>query len=224
MQEIEGSFENLQGIKLACTLHISKEGNPCIVIMHGLKSDKHNKSNWANYLCEAGYNVLRFDFTGHGNSEGELNNITLTGLVDDAKSAINFICSEMKSDTVGLTGHSLGGAVSIIASEDSRVKASCPISAPIDFSSRSIGIDSFDSDSKKYDMISIIKNLEIPMLFIHGNVDEIVPLNNSEVAVKNAKNAKLKVLDGVGHLFDKLEDYQKMIKINKQWFIENLKV
>ena len=66
----------------------------------------------AQSLIENNFSVLRFDFSGCGESEG--GKITVENEVDDLKSAINFI-QEKGFSRIGLIGESLGGLVSLLA-------------------------------------------------------------------------------------------------------------
>jgi len=50
------------------------------------------------------------------------------------------------------------------------------------------------------DFTEDLKSIEIPMLFIHGNDDQIVPIADAaELAVKLVKDGELKVYDGAPH-------------------------
>ena len=221
MEKKQILFKNKKGLKLSGTYnHVSSESSS-IIIMHGFRSDKENKSNWANYLSENNFNVLRFDFTGHGKSEGNLEDITPETLNDDAKSALDYITSKT-SGKIGVTGHSLGGLATIMISCDERVNSSSPIAPPTDFSSRKLGLEKFDNESKDMDVISIVKKIKIPMMFIHGDNDTVVPLSDSQNAVKNAVNAKLEIIEGLPHTFDNIEHYTKMIHLSEAWFSETL--
>lgn len=68
------SFDAVDGVKLSGYFHKSKSGSdsPSIIMLHpfGSDSDVVTWRDTANSLAEAGYNVLRFDFRGHGKSTG----------------------------------------------------------------------------------------------------------------------------------------------------------
>jgi pimeloyl-ACP methyl ester carboxylesterase len=67
------SFNSADGVELQGTLYKSVKNasdSPCVILLHSLKADP-NKGDWAGLaktLAGKGFNVLRFDFRGHGNS------------------------------------------------------------------------------------------------------------------------------------------------------------
>ena len=106
-----------------------KDKSPGIVMLHGFTGNKAESHRLfvqvARKLCANGYNVLRFDFRGSGDSDGEFEDMTVQGEISDAKTAISFLMKQKTVDKsmVGVLGLSLGGRVaSILATEDKRVR------------------------------------------------------------------------------------------------------
>ncbi len=125
--------ENLIGI-----LHMPN-GNgkfPVVIGCHGFRADKSSGKLVAlgNELPKHGIAFLRFDFSGHGESEGKFEDTTVTNQVDDLRSALDFVCGHENLDETktGVVGSSLGGMVAVIsAAEDERIKCLallCPLS------------------------------------------------------------------------------------------------
>ena len=74
--------------------------------------------------------VLRFDFTGLGNSQGDFANTNFSSNVEDLLAAATFLRENYSAPEI-LVGHSLGGTASIVAaSKLPDVKAVAPINAP----------------------------------------------------------------------------------------------
>ena len=71
-------------------------------------------------LTERGWDVLRFDYYGTGDSGGASNEVTLRGCVQDTLSAIEELCALADVRRVMLVGLRLGGAVAHLASAASR--------------------------------------------------------------------------------------------------------
>lgn len=238
-------FCNKQGEKLTGILHKpNKLPAPAVIISHGFGSSKDNKKRWASRLCDDGFLVLRFDFSGHGESAGDIAETTLTKVAGDLKSAIDLVKS-MGAKNIGLTGHSMGGVVSMIAAR--HATAIVAIAPPSDFhsmyehrrktglidleewrrkgSAKLFGITinySFYSDAMKYDQKKIADGIKCPVLLIHGDADEIVPLEQSERLFRELKcEKKLEILKRTGHDL-KGEEYARMIKLTKQWFMQRL--
>jgi len=102
---------------------------PGILMLHGFTGNKTEAHRLfvrvARKLCDAGFIVLRFDFRGSGDSDGEFEDTTVPAQVDDAKKALDYLTSlnQVNQDKVGVIGLSMGGRVAVILSlNDKRVK------------------------------------------------------------------------------------------------------
>lgn len=83
-------------------------------------------------LTENGIGVLRFDFTGLGNSEGDFANTNFSSNVEDLLSAYQALQERIQAPSV-LIGHSLGGAAVLkAATQLPQVRAVVTIGAPSD--------------------------------------------------------------------------------------------
>lgn len=142
ISEIPVTFHNSRGQKLYGVLHLprSKVRTPIVIIVHGFTDDKTGDNRlfvkFAREIAPRGIAVLRFDFAGSGDSEGDFAEITPSSEIEDLRSAIDFVCSLAEIDTnfISLLGYSLGGAISIYAAaEDQRIYAFigwAPVSHP----------------------------------------------------------------------------------------------
>ena len=69
-----------------------------IILCHGLAYDKNEYNNFfvraAEFFCKNNFAVFRFDFRGHGESEGKQEEMTPTGEARDVDAAINFVKSK----------------------------------------------------------------------------------------------------------------------------------
>lgn len=63
-------------------------------------------------LAEHGIASLRFDLRGHGESEGRQEDLTLSGLVNDIRTAVEYVQAAAESGPVHLYGTSFGGGIS----------------------------------------------------------------------------------------------------------------
>jgi pimeloyl-ACP methyl ester carboxylesterase len=110
-------FRTTDDIKLAAILHLpSKQTDKIIILAHGITVDKDEDGTFptlANLLANSGYAVLRFDFRGHGESEGKSIDMTLTGELLDLEAAVKMAkVSEYKN--IGLLGASFGGGEAVL--------------------------------------------------------------------------------------------------------------
>ena len=235
------SFYNKHSEKLVGVLHVpNKTPAPAIIISHGFGSSKANKEKWAAKLCDAGFLVLRFDFSGHGESAGAIAKTTPTKVADDLRSAIKFV-KDSGAKKIGLTGHSLGGLASLLAGNEADAVAA--IAPPSNFSDMYAGkrIDlgewkkkgyailfgikvnySLYSDAMQYDQKIIAESIKCPVLIVHGDEDEIVPVQHSAELFNALKCEKrLEILKGAKHNLEP-EEYARMVELTKQWFLLRL--
>ncbi|MFI0406011.1 alpha/beta hydrolase [Actinomadura sp. 3N508] len=63
-------------------------------------------------LAAAGLPSLRFDFRAHGESEGRQEDLTIGGVANDIRAAVEFICAETGSEQANILGASFGGGIS----------------------------------------------------------------------------------------------------------------
>lgn len=126
----------LQGSKgkLAAIIQIPEEAEkqkvPVAVIMHGFGGNKDSKllELIADTLGNRGIASIRFDFNGHGQSEGKFEDMTVPNEIEDAKCVYNYISTLPYADTtrIAFVGHSQGGVVTAMTAGElgqSKVKA-----------------------------------------------------------------------------------------------------
>jgi pimeloyl-ACP methyl ester carboxylesterase len=89
-------------------------GKGAVVLMHGVHGDRTSLESRAEFLSQAGFAVLLFDFQAHGESIG--NHITFGYLESrDATAAVNFIHQKLPGENVGVIGISMGAAAALLA-------------------------------------------------------------------------------------------------------------
>ncbi len=226
-------FNNSRKQKLVGILDI--QGKKGVIISHGFSSNKENVSIYSKFLQSKGYSTLAFDYSGHGESEGDISNTTATAWKDDLNAAIDFM--KQHCDGIAMLGFSLGGMSSLLCSEHS--KATIAIAPPtnfrklvthfiktglvkklkefIDFGGLSIK-HSFITDSAKYDMKKIMKKIKCPILIIHGDEDDIVPLSQSQEIIEYINEPKkLVVINGLGHGSADTEQMNSILKEISEW-------
>ena len=199
--------------QLSGVLHIpkgaEKEKRPALVICHGFIGSKVGQHRMfvktARRLCLAGFVVLRFDFSGCGESSGEYRNITITEQVEEANAAIDALVSHPNVDLehITLVGHSLGGAIAAsVAARDKRIHQLIllsPVADPfvdivqivgselylqclqekvINFAGFEIGRELFLS-LPQVRPLDNIHTFQGKVLLVHGSDDGDTPLENS---------------------------------------------
>lgn len=91
----------------------SKERCPMVILMHGIFSSKDigPMPQIAKGLAREGIASIRFDFDGHGKSDGRKQDMTIEKELSDARAVWDYVRSLPYVSAVGLLGHSQGGVV-----------------------------------------------------------------------------------------------------------------
>lgn len=86
---------------------------PMVILMHGIFSSKDYAPMpaIARGLAAAGIASIRFDFNGHGKSEGRMQEMTIEKELSDAEAVWGYVRSLPYVDGIGLLGHSQGGVI-----------------------------------------------------------------------------------------------------------------
>ena len=136
---IKCNFENTQGETLDARLDVPadidiNEVTDFIIFCHCFTCSKETITTYrlSRLLAENGYGVLRFDFTGLGNSEGDFSSTTFSGTQDDVRSAISFLEDNYRLPSF-LMGHSMGGTTVLsIAQNYDFIKGVVTVASPSD--------------------------------------------------------------------------------------------
>jgi pimeloyl-ACP methyl ester carboxylesterase len=84
-----------------------------VMLCHGFGGSKEGQmfDLIADSLCQHGIASIRFDFNGHGQSEGEFVDMTVPNEIEDAQKVFEYVRDLRYVDGVALVGHSQGGVV-----------------------------------------------------------------------------------------------------------------
>lgn len=111
---------------------------PIVVYFHGLSIGKRTRS--AGYLAKLlpklGFAYFVFNMTGHGESDGKLEDVTPSKAAEDARAAVALVKKQKAVDKnrIGLFGSSYGGYVAIrVAANDSTIKVLVLKSPAVDY-------------------------------------------------------------------------------------------
>lgn len=245
-------FANSKGIKLCGILSTSTKNKdkPLIILSHGFGSNKNSKTYVRLQEVFNRYNLstLRYDFFGVGESEGDLEDITISEAVDDILSAIKFLKIK-EYNKIGLFGSSFGGMASIIAASKTKdifvLTLKSPVSNYFDKLNHQFSRDEvrtwkknkyinyttsdgrihklnymFYEDSKNNDGYVAAQNIEVPTLIVHGDADKTVPIEQSKKIASIINNCKLEILQGTEHRYTRSEDFERMLDLISSFIIK----
>ncbi len=92
------------------------------MLLHGVRSNRLQMLQRAEFLNEYGYSVLLIDLQAHGESKG--NQITFGYLESmDADAAYEFLKNKLSNKHIGIIGVSLGGASALLGQSSKKAKA-----------------------------------------------------------------------------------------------------
>ena len=127
-------FENSKGDKLVGVLSNPSDdlSVPIIILCHGHSSSKDSKTftSIEERLNNSGIASFRFDFYGHGESEGYFGDCTISEAACDILNAIDFL-KEKGYSKIGLLGSSFGGISSLIAASKTSDLIVLALKAPV---------------------------------------------------------------------------------------------
>ncbi len=246
MQNLNVTFENRNGEMLSGILDLPTEEPVAYALFaHCFTCSKNLRaaSNIARALNDERIAVLRFDFTGLGQSEGEFADTNFSSNVDDLLAAIDFL-DRKHGDVSILIGHSLGGtAVLQAARQVDTAVAVATIGSPaepahvakmfagqenslrergeaqVDLGGRPFLVkQQFIDDLDKHDVQGTIGKLRKALLIMHAPLDSIVEIDNASALFVAAKHPKSFVsLDNADHLLSNDDDSRYAGQVLAAW-------
>jgi len=197
---------------LAYTLWLPAGDRPAragVVILHGAGSCKENHHDFARALLPVGFAAVAYDQRGHGESDGPMDGRALYDVA-----AMVGLLRDRAGDPrlpVALRGSSMGGYLAIVAAAQSDVQAViaiCPASAEglrrglagerFGFAADLASLDRLLADRDEF---AAVEALRIPLLLLHAEGDEQVPVQHSrELAARlSSPGSRLITLPGGHH-------------------------
>ena len=173
-----------------------------LLLLHGNAGNVCDRLPHAELLVAAGFDVLLFDYRGYGRSTGSPSE---QGTYRDARAALATLRGrpEVDCSRIFYLGESLGGAVAlalalerpprglVLQSSFTSVRELARVHYP--FIPPPLVPDAYPS-------LRLIAALAAPLLVLHGDRDEIVPLSQAEALFRAAPEPKhMHVFPGVGH-------------------------
>lgn len=245
MSAVDFNFANTGGRKLSGVL---ERGDGSVgawaVFAHCFTCDKTSlaATRLSRALAAQGIGVLRFDFTGLGESEGAFGK-GLSGDIQDVICAARAMADQGMTPQL-LIGHSFGGAAVLAAAgELDMVKAVAVIGAPFDAEHVLTHIDPALKDAPAGQRVPVdiggrafelgadfvrdicghnqkarIENLGRALLVLHSPVDEVVSIDNASGIFLAARHPKSFVsLDHANHLLTRRADSDYAASVVAAW-------
>ncbi len=213
----EKHFIEVENGEEVAAVHHEASSNKWIFLCHGFggNKDRGNKTR-AEAYNEAGWNTVRLDFRGNGESDGDFIEQDLSSRIEDLEAVMDYF----KPGKSVLFGTSFGGKVvfhTAVQRDVDGVIGKAPVTynrimdkfkSVIDEKGTYEYIDGkpiderFMEDLKTYSFSDVEDQLNIPVFISHGSADQTVHIENSFEASKNLDvDIELQKLKGVKHSY-----------------------
>jgi pimeloyl-ACP methyl ester carboxylesterase len=179
-----------------------------VVVLHGADSRKENHYDFARACADGGLAALAFDARGHGASPGPYDGRAL----DDVAAMADLLRERAGVEPIGLRGSSMGGYLALAAAGASRaaaVVAICPASAVglgvgvragrFAFAADRDAVLAMLGGHDETDAARALDAAGVPLLLMHAEGDEVVPVELSRNLHAAAPASKLVVVPGGHH-------------------------
>ena len=246
-ESLKIQFENQAGFMLDARLDCPVDTEPTsfAIISHCFTCTKETltTARVSRGLAQKGMAVLRFDFTGLGNSEGQFEDTNFTSMVSDILSASQYLNLHHTSPTT-LIGHSMGGTAALAAaSKINSCQSVITIASPSQpehilhhFGKAMKRLEAgenahivvagndypvkpqFISDVRNYDIARTIKPFNKRLLCIRAGKDELVATKDADEIIQyTTSENELLHMEQADHLFRDRAISDSMIQEMHQW-------
>lgn len=248
------TFQDAQRHRVSAILSQPEEPTSTVVVLcHGFLSSKNSTTNktLTRMLNDRGLATLRFDFFGQGESEGLLEDITISLAVGQAKAAVALVRSR-GFKKIGLVGSSFGGLVSILTAAQQPAIDCLALKCPVVDFAEEFCLEFGPDEMARWQATDTIPNLmggtgrirlkyrmyedcrqhigygpaahiTTPTLIVQGECDELVPLHQSRRLLEVLRGPKrLDLLPGADHQFTRGEDFRTMTMAITEWLTKHL--
>ena len=249
MERLE--FTGGAGAELAGVLHRPPDGTETVgaaLLAHCFtcSKDLFTTTRIAKGLAGGGYLTMAFDFTGLGDSGGEMASTTVaTNVADLTQAAVALI--QRGAGPCVLVGHSLGGSAAVLAASrlhtvTAVVAVASPASvahvehlfdadalerirrdgrAEVKIGPRPVTIGrEFLDDLHRHDVTEAAAGLDRPMLVVQAGADTIVSHDQTQ-ALAQAGSATLHTVADADHLFSNRDHSDELVGVILNWLSNN---
>lgn len=248
---IQGSVGKLSAVLQTPDGLAEGEKCPVVILMHGFMGNKDGmlEKLTGDKLAQSGIASIKFDFNGHGESEGPFSGMTVPNEIEDAKLVYEYVKSLPFAGSVAMTGHSQGGVVASMTAGDLGVdNIKCvvllaPAAVLRDDAIRGSTMGARYNPLDPPEFVQLFGDMKLgreyiktafslpiyetaqkytgPACIIHGTGDQVVPYTYGERYHSIWPGSELHILHAADHMFSK--DMQKAVDLTVDFLVKNLK-
>ncbi|MCS7224006.1 MAG: alpha/beta fold hydrolase [Armatimonadetes bacterium] len=227
---------------------------PTVVMLHGFTGNRIEPHRLfvkaaRRWVSKAGLAVLRFDFVGSGESEGDFSEVTPATEIEDALNALEWVRQQpfAEPERLALVGLSLGGFVAACtAARDGKVKALVLWAAAatsgelwdrlldenlkktlqeqgyLDWQGWKV-TESFVAEARRIDPLREMLRYDGATLIVHGTEDAAVPVDHAHRYHSVAREPKsLHLIKDADHTFARLDWEEEVFTVTEEWLVRYL--
>lgn len=205
------------------------------IIFHGFTANRNTSllKEIANSLRDENIASVRFDFNGHGDSDGKFENMTVLNEIEDANAILNYVKTDPHVRNIYLVGHSQGGVVAsmlaglypdiikkvVLLAPAATLKSDAlkgntqgvtynPDHIPDRLPFKDLTLGGFYLRiAQQLPIYEVSAQFTKPVCLIHGTDDTVVSPNASKKYDQIYQNSTLHLIKGADHCFS--DSYQK---------------
>lgn len=237
-----------RGYRMAGVLEYENDqdrGKNLVVMIHGFVATKVEPHRMfvkmSARLIKLGFTVLRFDFPGAGDSDGDYSDLTILKEVEDVLNVIEF-CKEVHApEKLYLLGFSLGGCVAALSAArlqcdglaiwsatanpfwtfhnilgDEKLRAGLS-GQDVDFQGELIG-HGFIKELQDIDPLEAARIYENKVLIIHGSEDTDVSPINGLLYHQNFPDSELHFVEEADHCYSSVTFEKELLDLTEEYF------
>lgn len=228
----EAVVTSYDGLRLFGKCYIASADAPWLIMLHGYRSGaERDFCGGLKFGIDSGFNVLLVDQRAHGKSEGKCLTFGIKERYD-CLTWINYVISQAGgSCKIALYGMSMGAATVLMAAGSELPKnvvcivADCGYTSPKAIIKKVIremhypifptyalvrlgGMLFGGFDIEEYSAVQAMEKCDIPVLFIHGDDDRLVPCDMGRENHRHcrAEGKKLLIVPNAGHGMSYMSD------------------
>jgi dipeptidyl aminopeptidase/acylaminoacyl peptidase len=229
---------------------------PAVLMIHGFTGDKIESYRvfvrTARRLALAGIAVLRIDCRGSGDSEGEFLDMTISTEVEDARNGLVWLRShdEVNGGQIGILGYSMGSLVAVTLLADDEALRTGVLWSPVAHPSLMVQARRYPGweqhleehgavfieawavgkrlveEMRTFDPLETAQAIRAPILIVHGDQDESVPVGASDEYENVFKASGIQhekvIVPGAVHGYATIAHQETLQASTVEWFSGHL--
>jgi len=189
-------------VKITSLFLPAKNSDKVVIFFHGNAGNIYHRIPSLIQLRKFGVNVVAVSYRGYGKSEGEPSE---EGIYLDGKAIFDYVNSTLGFDykNIIILGRSIGSTVAINTTQNKDI-AGLILVTPLTSGKAQANASSLSSVASlagdSFDNFSKMKNINVPLLVIHGTKDRVIPYHMGKEIFEAATSEKqLNTIEGGGH-------------------------